>query len=103
MIHTHTDAVMLARTIWHWSDAYEVCVSESNELERLLHEWDEPGFSGQIDHAKVLLGHIDDTLTPLMDMMDLGELRVPIEALDWALRRKRHSCTGPSSTDPASV
>lgn len=65
----------------------------ADEIEQILLVWDDPSFADRADRALTLLGELDDRFTydshAAVDMMSLGEIRVPLNALVDAICRRR--------------
>ena len=62
----------------------------AEELSHILQAWDEPTFSDCANRAKEILDQLDDLWTAGndVDMMELAERRVALEALSYAITQR---------------
>src|SRR5262245_6970296 len=86
LIRSGSDARRLLTPIQDWavlSDRDD----DGEELESILQQWGDPSFVAQADRALTVLEELDELWTDRggVDMMDLGERRVLINALSTAI------------------
>src|ERR1051326_2915943 len=65
-------------------------VDAAGELEKLLQTWDDPAFVTHADRAKEILDVLNDLWSGdgPVDMLELGERRVVLDALSLAIARR---------------
>ena len=79
--------------------------ARADEIERILLLWDDPSFVDLSERANTLVGELDEIFTSGggTDMMDLGEIRVPLYALRSAISRRGHELRDRRVTSPATA
>lgn len=103
LVRTGSDARRLHVPIRELAD-HEGKAALADEVEQILLLWDDPSFANRADRALDLLKQLDDRFThdshAAVDMMRLGEIRVPLNALVDAICRRRDELTAcrPAST-----
>ncbi|ADB19081.1 hypothetical protein Psta_4436 [Pirellula staleyi DSM 6068] len=90
LVHSRLDASRLLAPIRYWAYLTEM-ESKGEELEQILSNWDSPSFVELAKRADTILDELDRIWTSGddgVDMMDLGELRVPLYALTTAIHNR---------------
>lgn len=92
LVRSSADARHLLVPIQEWIDLSDEEDQDdaAEELERLLQSWDRPLFLDHADRAQKILDELDDLWTAGngVDMMELGERRVVVEALTHAIAQR---------------
>ncbi len=92
LIRNGADARRLLVPIQEWTDLSDDEEQEdvAEELEQILQSWDEPAFLGHADRVQEILDELDDFWSDgnAVDMMELGERRVVLEALSHAIAQR---------------
>ncbi len=90
LVHSRVDASRLLAPIRYWAYLSEM-EAKGEELEQILSNWDSPSFVDLAERADTILHELDNFWTKgddCVDMMDLGEIRVPLYALTTAIHNR---------------
>ena len=92
LVRNGADARRLLVPIQEWTDLSDDEDQEdaAEELGLILQAWDELSFAGSATRAQEILDQLDDLWTAGdgVDMMELGERRVALEALSHAIAQR---------------
>lgn len=102
LVRSGADARRLLVPIHDWAHLSRKS-QMAEQVESILNTWDEPGFPDRADRALQILKELDAIWTAGngVDMMDLGERRVPLYALYNAIVQR--CCLDMPTGDPTSV
>lgn len=95
LVRSGSDARRLLAPIRELADHLEM-EEMGEEVNSILLKWDDPSFAGEAWQALKILDELDDVFTSGeggVDMINLGEIRVPLNALSAAIKRRQQQLT----------